>query len=124
MFPVNIHNFTPDFILEDQILRPLIAEASSIFYTLQMATSEFASDINLQISKQYRSVIRACLNKLQDSLGEAINEPEVRKLETHITIFYSIEYLWQLIELLLIDKHSTISVVPNLLDWVKRLLFA
>lgn len=106
--------------MSDEILRPLLAESSSIFYQLQMASG---SDINLQMSKQYRSVIRTSLNKLQEALTGHIEDPEREKqLETFITIFYSIEYLWHLIELLLIDKHSTVSVVPNLMEWVRFFL--
>lgn len=94
-----------------------MAESSNIFHNLQ-SVKEKSNEIYLQTSKVYRSAIRSTLNKLQDAVGDDETTPEdVKKYENFITIFYSIECLWHLCEFLLIDR-STISVVPNLLEWV------
>lgn len=68
----------------------------------------------LRTSRAYRSAIRATLNKLQEAAAES---DQAGQYENFITIFYSIECLWHLCEFLLID-HSTVTVVPNLLEWV------
>lgn len=119
--PVNVFHISENFILFNEIVRSLVAESSSIFYNLQVV-KEKSNDIYLQTSKVYRSAIRSTLNKLQEAIGddETNQEDEVKKYENFITIFYSIECLWHLCEFLLIDR-STISTVPNLLEWVSKL---
>lgn len=114
---VNIFHVCESFILDDEIVRSLVAEASNIFHNLQVV-KEKTNDIFLQASKIYRSSIRSTLNKLEEEAGDDETDPEdIKKYESYITIFYSIECLWHLCEFLLIDR-STNSVVPNLLEWV------
>lgn len=114
---VNVFHVTESFILDDEIVRGLVAETCNIFYNLQIA-KEKSNDVFLQTSRIYRSAIRSALNKLQEVVTEAgVSQNDVKKYENFITIFYSIECLWHLFEFLLIDR-STMSVVPNLLEWV------
>lgn len=115
-----MHHLSQYFILDDPILRSLVAESSTIFQKLQSVKEKATADVYLQSSRTYRSAIRSCLNKLQDEIS---NEPSgssiIKQYENYVTIFYSIECMWHLCEFLLIDRHSTISVVPNLLEWTK-----
>lgn len=114
---VNIFHVSQHFVLDDSVVRSLVSEASNIFYNLQTAKDK-SNDFYLKTSRAYRSAIRTTLNKLQEAASEENAAPEdVKKYENYITIFYSIECIWHLCEFLLID-HSTISVVPNLLEWV------
>lgn len=120
--PVNVFQVSQSFILDDTIVRSLVSEASNIFYNLQ-TTKDTSNDIHLRTSRAYRSAIRTTLNKLQEAASEDdVTLEEVGKYENFITIFYSIECLWHLCEFLLID-HSTMSVVPNLLEWVSLQFF-
>lgn len=115
---MNIFQVSESFILDDEIVRSLVAESSNIFHNLQVV-KESSNDVYFQTSKVYRSAIRSTLNKLQEVLGDEETDMEdIKKYENFVTIFYSIECLWHLCEFLLIDR-STISVVPNLLEWVK-----
>lgn len=115
--PANIFHISENFILDDEIVRSLVAESSSIFYNLQTYKDK-SNDVFLQTSRIYRSAIRSTLNKLEEAaLYDGADEEEVQKYENYITIFYSIECLWHLCEFLLIDR-STNSIVPNLLEWV------
>jgi nuclear pore complex protein Nup85 len=119
--PVNVFQVAQSFILDDPIVRSLVSESSNIFYNLQTIKDK-SNDIYLKTSRAYRSAIRTTLNKLQEAAGEDDAIPQdVRKYENFITIFYSIECLWHLCEFLLID-HSTMSVVPNLLEWVSTMI--
>lgn len=114
---VNVFHVSQSFILDGSIVRSLVSESSSIFYNLQTAKDK-SGDIFLKTSRAYRSAIRTTLNKLQEAaLDDTASSEDVKKYENYITIFYSVECLWHLCEFLLID-HSTISVVPNLLEWV------
>ena len=120
---VNVFHVAQSFALDDSIVRSLVTESSNIFYNLQ-TTKDKSSDIFLRTSRAYRSAIRTTLNKLQEAIDdvEITSSDEVRKYENFVTIFYSIECLWHLCEFLLID-HSTMSVVPNLLEWVNFSVF-
>lgn len=113
---VNIFHFSQSFILDDPIVRSIVSESNTIFYSLQIAKDK-TNDFYLQTSRVYRSTIRSTLNKLQEACSEAADPDDIRKYRNYITIFYSIECLWHLCEFLLIDN-STVSVVPNLLEWV------
>lgn len=118
---INVFHVSQAFALDDSIVRSLVSESSNIFHNIQIAKDK-SSDIFLRTSRAYRSAIRTTLNKLQEAIEEVgVDSPEdVRKYENFVTIFYSIECLWHLCEFLLID-HSTLSVVPNLLEWVSSL---
>lgn len=118
---VNVFQLSQSFALDDPIVRSLVSESSSIFYNLQTAKTK-SCDIYLGTSRAYRSAIRTTLTKLQDAITGGYEEPEyVQKLENFMTIFYTIECLWHLCEILLIDQAS-LSVVVNLLEWVIVLL--
>ncbi|XP_070505263.1 nuclear pore complex protein Nup75 [Chironomus tepperi] len=114
---INVIHVSENFILDDEILRSLVAESCNIFYNLQSLKTK-SNDLFLQTSRVYRSAIRATLNKLQEAVIDDCDESDIKKYESYITIFYSIECLWHLCEFLLIDR-STMSVVPNLLEWTK-----
>lgn len=123
-FDVNIFHIRDEFIFFDPILRELLAEASVVFSNLQSLQPGNQKQTNkiqlLKISRSYRSIIRACLAKLQET--ESSNDESIayrKKLENYITIFYSIECVWHLIEILLIDTTPTNFVVPSLLEWIR-----
>lgn len=129
MGPINIYHMQSSFIFDEPILRSLIAEASSIFKAvqeIQPATQDKRSGGDyLKLSRTYRSTVRACLEKLQDALAENAeqddDDDDAKRitLENYITIFYSVECVWHLCEILLIDKASSQVVVPQLLDWIR-----
>lgn len=110
-------------ILYHPILRKLVNESSGTFLTVQSTvsskSSEFKGEI-LKLSRQYRSIIRACLENLQDEIGKNnITNSERDELRDYITIFYSIECIWHLCEILFIDVIPGNIVLPYLLDWVR-----
>lgn len=91
-------------ILFDSVLRKLINEANGTFLCIQelMASNSpnFKMEL-LKLSKQYRSIIRACLESLQEESNKAIQKEE---LQIYITIFYSVECIWHICEILFIDN--------------------
>ncbi|KAL9915780.1 nuclear pore complex protein Nup75 isoform 1-T2 [Glossina fuscipes fuscipes] len=119
--PVNIHFLQPEFIFDDPILRSLIAEASSTFVALQKLNCKGYKADYIKISRTYRSIIRACLEKLQEAASST--EPEaMEKCELYqqfIAIFYSIECVWHLSEILFLHPSNSHVVVPQLLEWVR-----
>lgn len=121
---INIYHMQTEFIFDEPVLRSFVAEASSIFKSVQEVQS---STEYLKLSRTYRSTIRACLEKLQESLttgdvdGNELNVDSSKRalIENNITIFYSIECVWHLCEILLIDRSPANVVVPQLLDWIR-----
>lgn len=74
----------------------------------------------LNFSRQYRSVIRACLENMQDEIAKpTIATTAKQELHNYITIFYSIECIWHLCEILFNDVIPGNIVLPHLLDWVR-----
>lgn len=116
---MNIHHLETEFIFNDPILRSLLAETNSIFINLQRDAKSSNPDYS-KISRTYRSIIRACLEKLQDTLAKDDIDDDKRLIyENYITIFYSVECVWHLCEILLIDAAPSNIVVPQLLDWIR-----
>lgn len=114
-----MYHLTTNFILDEPILRSLVTECSNIFLNLQVVkNSAPAGAIDyLKISRTYRSVIRACLEKLQELISTKL--PNAEQYQNFITILYSVECIWHLVEILIIDASAANAVVPNLLDWVR-----
>ncbi|XP_037941572.1 nuclear pore complex protein Nup75-like [Teleopsis dalmanni] len=113
--PVQIHLLQPTFIFEDPILRSLIAEGCATFVALQRLKRAGSKSDYIKISRTYRSIIRACLEKLQDAA--LIDEEE--KYQRYISTFYPIECIWHLCEILYLDVNSNNLISPQLLDWIR-----
>ncbi|XP_011200003.2 nuclear pore complex protein Nup75 [Bactrocera dorsalis] len=119
---VLIHMLQPEFVFDDPILRSLVAEANSTFVALQELKKRGSKAEYMKISRTYRSIIRACLEKLQDAIAsaeEAEDADAQAKYQQYISIFYSIECVWHLSEILFLDPTPSNAVVPQLLDWIR-----
>uniref|UniRef100_A0A8C4GF68 Nuclear pore complex protein Nup85 n=1 Tax=Dicentrarchus labrax TaxID=13489 RepID=A0A8C4GF68_DICLA len=89
------------------ILRKLFNESHHIFVGLQTIREDLPSKNKkpqfVSISKNYRSVIRACMEELQQV----------------VSILLAIELIWNLCEVLFIDAAPAGSLLLHLLDWVR-----
>lgn len=99
-----VHVLGPEVILYSPQLRKLVNESNGVFLSIQKLKSS-SGDIRpelLKHSKQYRSILRACIENLQDISGKSL--PDNREsLENFLTIFYQIECIWHLTEILYVD---------------------
>lgn len=102
--PAKIHHLEPSFVFEEPILRALLSETSNIFMSLQQTPTVDVA----KASMLYRSAIRSCLEGLQTD-GD--------KFQDLITVFYSVECIWHLFELLFLSKSAESLVVNHLLEW-------
>ncbi|XP_055920799.1 nuclear pore complex protein Nup75 [Eupeodes corollae] len=117
---VNIFHLQPEFLFDEPILRSLLAEANNTFVTLQDLKKTGNKSGYLKISRTYRSIIRACLEKLQEVDSSQLEQSEESsKYQNYITIFYSIECVWHLCEIFFINPSPSNVVVPQLLDWIR-----
>lgn len=107
-----VHFLRPEIILFSPLLRKLVNESNGIFLSIQKLKSS-SGDIRpelLKHSKQYRSILRACVENLQEILPKEPLSEEKTMLENFLTIFYQVECVWHLTEILYVD------VVPGKLN--------
>lgn len=101
----SIFHIRQEVILFEPILRKLVNESNGIFINLQKLASLQVSELKdelLGFSRQYRSVVRACLENLRNELMQVkSNEKEI--LQNYITVFYSVECTWHLCEIIFIE---------------------
>ncbi|KAL0840829.1 hypothetical protein ABMA28_014636 [Loxostege sticticalis] len=125
--PSNIDNKILDVrqevLLFIPILRKLVNESNGTYLSLQKAAEAAKTSDNhvefLKLSRQYRSIIRVCIEGLQEAANKETNGIEKNSLLSYITIFYSIECIWHLCEILYIDNIPGDIVLPYLLEWVR-----
>ncbi|XP_018578026.1 nuclear pore complex protein Nup85 [Anoplophora glabripennis] len=119
--PSSVYHLRQSIVLFHSILRKLVNESNEVFLTLQGLAANKSLEQKLDLlkfSRQYRSIIRACLENLQDEIMKSkIDNKE--ELQNYITIFYSVECIWHLCEILFIDVIPGNVVLPYLLEWVR-----
>lgn len=116
-----VHEVRQEVILFEPVLRKLINESNGAFIELQRLMKERTVDTQTELlksSRQYRSIIRACLENLQDKTTQKSLQRK-DELPNYITIFYSIECLWHLCEILFVETIPGNMVLYPLLDWVR-----
>ncbi|XP_044758676.1 nuclear pore complex protein Nup85 [Coccinella septempunctata] len=119
---VSVFHLRQEVTLFRPVLRKLVNESNGTFLDLQSVVSSKAFNAHedlLNFSRQYRSIIRACLENLQEDILKAGTSCERDEIQNLITIFYSVECIWHLCEILFIDATPGNVVLPHLLDWVR-----
>lgn len=118
--PSSIFQLRQEVILFYPILRKLVNESNGVFLAVQNIMKSKTVDHRAELCKlsiQYRSIIRACLENFQDEISKSDVGPE--ELQNYITIFYSIECIWHLCEILFINGISGNEVIPHILEWIR-----
>lgn len=119
--PSSVFQLRQDVILYHPILRKLVNESNGVFSAVQTLMKDKKADQKSELFKfsiQYRSIIRACLENLQEELEKA-NDSEKDELQSFITIFYSIECIWHLCEILFVNNIPGNLVLPQVLEWIR-----
>lgn len=122
---IKIHHVRKTNILQDKIIRKLVNESIGTFLQIQQLSRESNAQQRLVIlSRQYRSIIRACLENLQEQVDKLSPGEETKNIyQNYITIFYSIESIWHLCEILFIDCLPGNIIVPQVRIYNDLLLF-
>ncbi|XP_075231494.1 nuclear pore complex protein Nup85-like isoform X2 [Lycorma delicatula] len=111
-----VHQVRPDSILFEPVIRKLVNEACGTFLSGQKLTpSKTSRPETLKLSRQYRSILRACIENLQMT-DELLTTD---KKQDYIAIFYNIELIWHLCEILYVDAVPGNVVLPYLLEWIR-----
>uniref|UniRef100_A0A8C1ZVS7 Nuclear pore complex protein Nup85 n=1 Tax=Cyprinus carpio TaxID=7962 RepID=A0A8C1ZVS7_CYPCA len=121
-----VHVVRKDEDICSPILRKLFNESHLIFVGLQKIKEDVPSKNKksqfVSISKNYRSVIRACMEELQQNAGK--HSPDTHRTRRggcsrSVSILLAIELIWNLCEVLFIDAAPAGSLLLHLLDWVR-----
>ncbi|KAL6102829.1 nup85 [Pungitius sinensis] len=118
-----IHEVRKDEDIYSPILRKLFNESHHIFVGLQTIREDLPSKNKkpqfVSISKNYRSVIRACMEELQQVAVSTKDAVVATQYGNQVSILLAIELIWNLCEVLFIDAAPAGSLLLHLLDWVR-----
>ncbi|KAM9346685.1 nuclear pore complex protein Nup85 [Symphorus nematophorus] len=118
-----IHEVRKDEDIYSPILRKLFNESHHIFVGLQTIREDLPSKNKkpqfVSISKNYRSVIRACMEELRQVAVSTKVSDEAMQCGNQVSILLAIELIWNLCEVLFIDAAPAGSLLLHLLDWVR-----
>jgi len=118
-----IHEVRKDEDIYSPNLRKLFNESHHIFVGLQKINEDLPSKNKkpqfVSISKNYRSVIRACMEELQQAAVSTQDSALATQYGNQVSILLAIELIWNLCEVLFIDATPAGSLLLHLLDWVR-----
>ncbi|KAH8252807.1 hypothetical protein KR032_001916, partial [Drosophila birchii] len=118
--PALIYMSQESTLFDEPVLRSVLAEANATFGTLQQLGLEASRAKYLNISRAYRSIVRACLEKLHLAKMSPEVQTDERRLQRFtdaIIVFYAAECLWHLFEILYLQNNQ--MVVRQLLEWAR-----
>ncbi|KAG9279243.1 nuclear pore complex protein Nup85 [Astyanax mexicanus] len=119
----SVHVVRKDEDIYSPILRKLFNESHHIFVGLQNIQEDLPSKNKkpqfVSISKNYRSVIRACMEELQQGAVSAQDTSVIAQYSNQVSILLAIELIWNLCEVLFIDAAPAGVLLLHLLDWVR-----
>ncbi|XP_011312196.1 nuclear pore complex protein Nup85 [Fopius arisanus] len=116
-----IHLLRQEVILFHPTLRKLVNESNGVFVSIRNIKKTKANEARPELvkySKHYRSILRACVESLQDTAAKTMSDTK-DLLENFLTIFYNVECVWHLTEILYIDTIPGDVVLPQLMEWVR-----
>uniref|UniRef100_A0A8D1VIJ9 Nuclear pore complex protein Nup85 n=1 Tax=Sus scrofa TaxID=9823 RepID=A0A8D1VIJ9_PIG len=102
-----IHIIRKDIDVYCKILRKLFNESHGIFVGLQRIEEEFTGKSRkaqlVRVSKNYRSVIRACMEEMHQLAIAAKDPASGGQFSSQISILSAMELIWNLCEILFIE---------------------
>uniref|UniRef100_A0A8B9CEP2 Nuclear pore complex protein Nup85 n=2 Tax=Anser TaxID=8842 RepID=A0A8B9CEP2_9AVES len=106
-----------------QTLRKLFNESHGVFIGLQRCEEELAGKSRkahlVQVSKNYRSVIRACMEDMHRAAA-ATRDPALHsQYSTQVSILSAMELIWNLCEILFVEAAAAGPLLLRLLDWIR-----
>ncbi|XP_069337805.1 nuclear pore complex protein Nup85 isoform X3 [Eulemur rufifrons] len=118
-----IYIIRKDVDVYSQILRKLFNESHGIFVGLQRIEEELTGKSRkaqlVRVSKNYRSVIRACMEEMHQVAIAAKDPASGRQLSSQVSILSAMELIWNLCEILFIEVAPAGPLLLHLLDWVR-----
>ncbi|XP_029456419.1 nuclear pore complex protein Nup85 [Rhinatrema bivittatum] len=105
------------------VLRKLFNESHGIFVGLQKSEEELPSKSRktqlVRVSKNYRSVIRACMEEMHQLAVSTRDANLTASYTNQVSVLSAMELIWNLCEILFIEVATAGSLLLHLLDWVR-----
>ncbi|KAM4664480.1 nuclear pore complex protein Nup85 [Discoglossus pictus] len=105
------------------VLRKLFNESHSIFVGLQKSEEDASSKTRkaelVRVSKNYRSVLQACMEEMHSLAITTRDQALSSKYHSQVSILSAMELSWNLCEILFIEAASAGPLLILLLDWVR-----
>lgn len=121
--PSAIHRIQWDTSLCNDLARKMVGESDSIFLALQKLTAEGKSESTrpqlVKISRRYRSIIKAFVDDLRHAADETYNDSTREEYECLAHVYYKMELIWNLCEILFLDVQPSGALLNQLLDWLR-----
>ncbi|XP_004693547.2 PREDICTED: nuclear pore complex protein Nup85 [Condylura cristata] len=118
-----IYIIRKDVDVYSQILRKLFNESHGIFVGLQRIEEELTGKSRkaqlVRVSKNYRSVIRACMEEMHQVAIAAKDPASGHQFSSQVSILSAMELIWNLCEILFIEVAPAGPLLLHLLDWVR-----
>ncbi|XP_066090102.1 nuclear pore complex protein Nup85 isoform X1 [Saccopteryx bilineata] len=118
-----IYIIRKDVDIYSKILRKLFNESHGIFVGLQRIEEELTGKSRkaqlVRVSKNYRSVIRACMEEMHQVAIAAKDPLCGRQFSIQVSILSATELIWNLCEILFIEVAPAGLLLLHLLDWVR-----
>ncbi|XP_032470875.1 nuclear pore complex protein Nup85 isoform X1 [Phocoena sinus] len=118
-----IHIIRKNEDVYSQILRKLFNESHGIFVGLQRIEEELTGKSRktqlVRVSKNYRSVIRACLEEMHQLAIAGKDPASDRQFSIQVSSLSAMELIWNLCEILFIEVAPAGPLLLHLLDWVQ-----
>ncbi|XP_058904064.1 nuclear pore complex protein Nup85 [Kogia breviceps] len=118
-----IHIIRKNEDVYSQILRKLFNESHGIFVGLQRIEEELTGKSRktqlVRVSKNYRSVIRACLEEMHHLAIAGKDPASDRQFSIQVSSLSAMELIWNLCEILFIEVAPAGPLLLHLLDWVQ-----
>uniref|UniRef100_A0A803Y7S3 Nuclear pore complex protein Nup85 n=1 Tax=Meleagris gallopavo TaxID=9103 RepID=A0A803Y7S3_MELGA len=107
-----------------ETLRKLFNESHGIFVGLQRCEEERAARARnaqlVQVSKNYRSVIRACMEDMHQAASKSVlSGQRFSAFFFQVSILSAMELIWNLCEILFVEAAPAGPLLLRLLDWVQ-----
>lgn len=101
----------------------MVNESNGYFIVAQKlaercSPTDFSLEI-LKLSRQYRSVLRACLEGFQNESESSSNGNRKQFYLQNIPTFYNMELIWHLCEIIFIDVVPGDLVLSQLITWIR-----
>ncbi|KAG8564933.1 hypothetical protein GDO81_012642 [Engystomops pustulosus] len=105
------------------VLRKLFNESHGIFVGLQKSEEEATSRTRkadlVRVSKNYRSVLQACMQEMHKVASSTRDKFQSEKYSEQLSILSAMELCWNLCEILFIEAATAGSLLVLLLDWIR-----
>lgn len=106
--------------LYNPFVRKLVNESAGAFIAIQARigkeTQITVSEL-IQSSHQYRCIINACIEDLNQAADLADTIGATRAIQEMSEIFYKAELVWNLCEIMYLE--NPLGILPHLLEWIR-----